>query len=179
MQLRIYAGEDFTGIIQDSGNTHYVGFSLPSTSVLPSHTTAKSDYWLYVVYVLSTFILYASCLTTIFFLVSKNEQRGIKMFTKRNPEVLLATIIVIGTFVLAEVFAKLVMAIIWSVNVNDTHIRITIFAATFVYYGPGIFSLYKVGRKCYRYYYGVDDIRDITVISRKRAHHGMSAHTPV
>ena len=134
---------------------------MPNSSVSPYHATAKSDFWLYVIYVLSTFILYASCLTTLFFLVSKNEQRGIKSFTKRNPEVLIATIIVIGSFVLAEVIAKFVMAIIWTVNVNDLFIGLTVFAAAFVYYGPGIFSLYKVGRKCYRYYNGVADIRDI------------------
>ena len=143
MQLRVYAGVDITGIIQDSGNTRYVGFSLPDSSVTAYHAADKSDFWLYVVYVLSTFVLYASCLTTIFFVISKNEQRGIKSFTKRNPEVLMATIIVIGSFVLAEVIAKLVMAIIWTVNVDNFPIGFTVFAAAFVYCGPGIFSLYK------------------------------------
>jgi hypothetical protein len=94
--------------------------------------------------------------------VSKNEQRGIKSFTKRNPEVLMATIIVIGSFVLAEVIAKLVMAIIWTVNVEDPYIGFTVFVVAFAYYGPGMFSLYKVGRKCYRYYNGKDDTRDVT-----------------
>ena len=74
----------------------------------------------------------------------------------------MATIIVVGSFVLAEVIAKFVMAIIWPVNVDNSPIGFTIFAAAFVYYGPGIFSLYKVGRKCYRYYHGKDDIRDVT-----------------
>ena len=109
LQLRIYAGKDITGIIQDSGNTHLVGFSLPSSSVSAYHTTAKSDFWLYVAYVLSTFVLYASCITTILFVVSKSEQRGIKSFTKRNLEVLKATIIVIGSFVLVEIVAELVI----------------------------------------------------------------------
>ena len=151
-QLRVYAGKDITGIIQDSGNTRYVGFSLPSSSVSPYDTRAKSDFWLYVVYVLSTFILYASCLTTLFFVVSKSEQQGIKAFTKRNPEVLVATIVVIGSFVIVEICAELIMAIIWTVSVKDHLIGFTVFAAAFVYYGPGVFSLYKVGRKCYRYY---------------------------
>ena len=135
---------------------------MPNSSVSAYHATAKSDFWLYVVYVLSTFVLYASCLTTLFFVISKNEQRGIKSFTKRNPEVLMATIIVVGSFVLTEVIAKLVMAIIWTVNVDNFSIGLTVFAAAFVYYGPGIFSLYKVGRKCYRYYHGKDDMRDVT-----------------
>ena len=113
------------------------------------HTTAMSDFWLYIVYALSTFILYASCLTTLFFVVSKSEQRGhkIRTFTKRNPEVLLATIIVIGSFVFVEILAELVMAIVWTVNVRDYLIGFTVFAAAFVYYSPGIFSLYKVGKK--------------------------------
>jgi hypothetical protein len=77
-------------------------------------------------------------------------------------EVLMATIIVIGSFVLAEVIAKLVMAIIWTVNVEDPYIGFTVFVVAFAYYGPGMFSLYKVGRKCYRYYNGKDDTRDVT-----------------
>ena len=125
---------------------------MPSSSVSSYDTRAKSDFWLYVVYVLSTFILYASCLTTLFFIVSKSEKKGIKSFTKRNPEVLLATIIVIGSFLFAEILAELIMAIIWTVSVRDHLIGFTVFAAALVYYGPGIFSLYKVGRKCYRYY---------------------------
>ena len=169
-QLRVYAGKDITGIIQDSGNTRYVGFSLPSSSVSPYDTRAESDFWLYVVYVLSTFILYASCLTTLFFVVSKSEQKGIKAFTKRNPEVLVATIIVIGSFVIVEICAELIMAIIWTVSVKDHLIGFTVFAAAFVYYGPGVFSLYKVGRKCYRYYNGVNDVRDITTRFNRPLH---------
>ena len=135
---------------------------MPASSVSPQESRVKSDFWLYVVYVLSTFILYASCLTTLFFVVSKSEQKGIKSFTKRNPEVLVATIIVIGSFVIVEVLAELVMAIIWTVSVKDHLIGFTVFAAAFVYYGPGIFSLYKIGRKCYRYYTGagVNDTED-------------------
>ena len=137
---------------------------MPSSSVSPYHTTAKSDFWLYVVYVLSTFILYASCLTTLFFIVSKSEKKGIKSFTKRNPEVLIATIIVIGSFIVVEILAELVMAIIWTVSVKDHLIGFTVFAAAFVYYGPGIFSLYKIGRKCYLYYNKVHSkLRDINI----------------
>lgn len=102
--------------------------------------------------------------------MSKNEQRGIKTFTKRNPEVLLATIIMIGSFVLAEAIAKLVMAIVWTVNVNDALICFIVFAIVFVYYGPGVFSLYIVGRKCYRYYNGVDDIRNISTHFNRPLH---------
>ena len=124
---------------------------MPSSSVSPYHTRAKSDFWMYVLYVLSTVILYASCITTIFFIVSKSEQKGIESFTKTNPEVLMATIIVIGSFIFAEVLAEFIMAIIWTVSVKDHLIGLTVFAAAFVYYGPGIFTLYKVGRKCYEY----------------------------
>ena len=171
LQLRIYAGKDTTGIIQDSANTRFVGFSLPSSSVSPYDTRAKSDFWLYVVYVLSTFILYASCITTIFFVVSKSEQKGIKSFTKRNPEVLIATIIVIGSFILVEIVAELTMAIVWTVSVKDHLIGFTVFAAAFVYYGPGMFSVYKVGRKCYRYHKTSDkNLRDIVTFYKSNTH---------
>ena len=142
---------------------------MPSSSVSPYDTRAKSDFWLYVVYVLSTFILYASCITTLFFVVSKSEQKGIKSFTKRNPEVLIATIIVIGSFVLVEILAELVMAIIWTVSVRDHLIGFTVFAAAFVYYGPGIFSLFKVGRKCYRYYNKIHD-KSLTESHKSNTH---------
>ena len=171
LQLRIYAGKDITGIIQDSGNTHLVGFSLPSSSVSAYHTTAKSDFWLYVAYVLSTFVLYASCITTILFVVSKSEQRGIKSFTKRNPEVLIATIVVIGSFILVEIVAELVMAIVWTVNVKHHFIGFTVFIAAIAYYGPGVFSLFKVGRKILNYnkehgkYNKEHGRKDITIIN--------------
>ena len=167
LQLRIYAGKDITGIIQDSGNTHLVGFSLPSSSVSAYHTTAKSDFWLYVTYVLSTFVLYASCITTILFVVSKSERRGIKSFTKRNPEVLIATIVVIGGFVLVEIVAELVMAIVWTVNVKHHFIGFTIFAAAIAYYGPGIFSLFKVGRKILSYNKKVHGRKDTTAATNE------------
>ena len=85
------------------------GISLPSSSVSPYDTRAKSDFWLYVVYVLSTFILYASCTTTLFFVVSKSEQEGIEAFTKRNLEVFIATIVVIGSFILW----RFVQSLLW------------------------------------------------------------------
>ena len=129
---------------------------MPSSSVSPDHTTAESDFWLYIVYVLSTFVLYVTCLTTLFFLVSKSEEgeeSGIKSFTKDNPEVLKATIIVIGSFVVVEILAELIMAIIWTANAKNHYIGVTVFIAAFAYYGPGIFSVYKVTKKCYLYYH--------------------------
>ena len=132
---------------------------MPSSSVSPEHTTTESDFWLYIVYVLSTFVLYASCLTTLFFLVSKSEKSGIKSFTKRNPEVLKATIIVIGSFIVVEILAELVMAIVWTANAKNHFIGLTVFIAAIAYYGPGIFSVYKVTKKCYLYHKKVHDRR--------------------
>ena len=86
--------------------------------------------------------------------MSKSEKKGIKSFTKQNPEVLKAIIIVIGTFILVEICAESVMAIIWTVSVKDHLVGLTVFIAALVYYGPGIVSLYKVGRKCHLYYSG-------------------------
>ena len=91
--------------------------------------------------------------------MSKSEQRGIKSFTKRNPEVLKATIIVIGSFIVVEILAELVMAIVWTANVKLHFIGSTVFTAAIAYYGPGVFSVYKIGRKCYLYYNKVHDIK--------------------
>jgi hypothetical protein len=113
-------------------------------------------------YVLSTTVLYASCITTILFIVSKSEERGIKSFTKRNPEVLIATIIVIGSFILVEIVAEFVMAVIWTVNVKHYVIGFIVFAAAIVYYGPGIVSLFMVGKKIL-YYNKVLGRKDIAI----------------
>ena len=63
-----------------------------------------------------------------------------------------ATIIVIGSFIVVEILAELVMTIVWTMNVKHHVIRFTVFAATFVYYCPGIFSVYKVVEKYYLCY---------------------------
>ena len=83
----------------------------------------------------------------------EGEESGIKSFTKGNPEVLKATIIVIGSFVVVEILAELIMAIIWTANAKHHFIGFTVFIAAIVYYGPGIFSVYKVTKKCYLYYH--------------------------
>ena len=84
--------------------------------------------------------------------MSKTEQKGIKAFTKNNPEVLTGTIIVIGSFVIVEICTEFIMAIIWAINVEDSIVDLIVFAAAIVYYGPGIVSLYKIGIKYYLYY---------------------------
>ena len=58
----------------------------------------------------------------------------------------------IGSFIVVEILAELVMAIVWTVNVKHHVIGFTVFAATIVYYCPGIFSVYKVVEKCYLRY---------------------------
>ena len=83
--------------------------------------------------------------------MSKTDQEGIKAFTKSNPEVLTGTMIVIGSFVIVEICTEFIMAIIWAINVKDSLVDLIVFAAAIVYYGPGIFSLYKIGKKCYLY----------------------------
>ena len=140
---------------------------MPSSSVSPDHTIAESNFWLYIVYVLSTVVLYVSCLTTLFFLVSKSEKSGIKSFTKDNPEVLKATIIVIGSFVVVEILAELVMTIVWTVNVKHPFVGLTIFAAAIVYYCPGIFSVCQIIRKCYRCYYKFKEEKKYSVEEAK------------
>ena len=86
--------------------------------------------------------------------MSKTDQKGIKAFTKSNPEVLTGTIIVIGSFVIVEICTEFIMAIIWAINVQDSVVDLIVFAAAIVYYGPGIFSLYKIGKKYHLYHKG-------------------------
>ena len=52
-----------------------------------------------------------------------------------------------------EILAELIMAIIWTANAKNHFIGLTVFIAAFAYYGPGIFSVYKVIKKCYLYYH--------------------------
>ena len=89
--------------------------------------------------------------------MASSEQNGIKSFIKDNPEVLKATTIVISSFVVVEILAELVMAIIWTVNVKHHIIGFTVFAAAIAYYGPGVFSVYKVVEKHYLCYKKVND----------------------
>ena len=85
--------------------------------------------------------------------MSKSAESGVKSFAKDNPEVLKATIIVIGSFVVVEILAEFIMAIIWTANAKHHFIGFTVFIAAIAYYGPGIFSVYKVIRKCHLYIY--------------------------
>ena len=161
LQIRIYAGNELTGIVQDSGNTHFVGFSLPSTSVSPEDVISGSDFSFYVYYVLSTTtLIYITCTTTIWFLVTKTNKKRkkskshnpTKSFTNMHPEVLIGATIVMGAFSALEVIAEFVMAIIWTINVNDHDIAYTVFAAALTHLLPGILSACQIGRDLYRTY---------------------------
>lgn len=152
IQIRVHAGQEKTGVIQDSGNTHFVGFSLPEVQVSPHNIRAGSDFFFYVLYVVSTIILYTTCVTTIFFVASKTETDGVKNFSKKNPEIIQGVMIVVIVFILLEVSTELVMSIIWAVHVKDPLIIFTVFLAGLIYYSPFIISLYKICRKLYLYY---------------------------
>ena len=115
---------------------------------------AESDFWFYVVYVVSTIILYVTCVTTIFFIAHKSKGNGIKSFKNNHPEVFKGVTIVIGVFVILEVITEFIMAILWSWHVNDSLISFTVFLAGVVYYSPGIFSLYKIIKKIHLYRIG-------------------------
>ena len=121
---------------------------------------ALSDYLFYVVYVMSTIILYATCVTTIFFVVSKSDKKGLKSFTSQQPEVLKGITIVISAFIFLEVITELVMAVVWTVNVRDPLVGFTVILAALVYYSPGIFSLCQIGCKIRLYCRGHYDTRE-------------------
>ena len=180
------------GAISDSGNTHLVGFSLPDSSVSSQDVRSGSDFLFYVLYVVSTIVLYTACVTTIFFLVSKTNKKEtssnnlspIKAFTSKHPEVLKGVIVVILVFIFLEIIAEIVMAFIWTLYVKDTLIAFSVFTAALIYYGPGIFSLYKIVHKCHLYFNGhylekltKEDISNSTSgASRKYTHEGDEAN---
>ena len=159
--MRIYAGNKITGIVQDSGNTRFVGFSLPRISVSQRDVRSGSDFWFYILYVLSTIILYATCITTIMFVVSKTNKKmknsskthnPTKSFAKNHPEILIGIAIVMIIFILLEVSTELIMAITWTVHIKDPVIALMVFVAALIYFSPGIFSVCKIGYDCYHEY---------------------------
>ena len=154
MQLRVYAGQQNTGIIQDSGNTDLVGFSLPEVQVTPTGVRYGSRIPFYIFYVVSTIVLYVTCITVIFFVVSKTNHKGVKSFTRKNPEILKGVTVVVTIFIVLEVVTELIMSIIWVVHVDDPLITFTVTSATLLFYSPGLFSLFKISRKFYLYRIG-------------------------
>ena len=154
MQLRVYAGRQNTGIIQDSANTDLVGFSLPEVQVTPTGVRYGSHVPFYILYVVSTIALYLISTTAIFFVVSKTNHKGVKSFTRKNPEILIGVTVVVTIFIVLEVVTHLIMSIIWVVHVDDPLITFTVISATLLFYSPGLFSLFKVSRKFYLYRIG-------------------------
>ena len=57
------------------------------------------------------------------------------------------------------------MAIIWAINVKDSIVDLIVFAAAIVYYGPGIFSLYKIRKNTIYIAKDITKIPKIKVIS--------------
>ena len=122
--------------------------------------SGATDFWFYIAYVIGTTILYATCVTTIFFVVSKSNNKGLSSFTSKHSEVFKAITIVLSVFIILEVFTEFVMAVVWTVQASDPLVDFTLFLATLVYYSPGIFSLFKIGQKIYLYYSGHYDTRE-------------------
>ena len=109
------------------------------------------DVSFYVIYVVSTVIIYVVCLSISFFLVSKTDEKGIKHFMKQHPEILKGTMIIMIVFIFLEILTEFIMSIVWTVFVKDALVAFTLFLAAITYYSPGIFSLYKIARKYHNY----------------------------
>ena len=120
------------------------------------------DFWFYIFYVVSTIILYATCVTTIFFIVRNSKENEVRSLKNNHPEVFKGVTIVIGVFVLLEFFTELIMAILWSRHVNDFLTDFIVFLAGIVYFSPGIFSLCKIVKKIHLYRTGrYNDYNDV------------------
>ena len=148
LQLRVYAGKG--ELLQDSGNTHLVGFTLPEDTVSDQEFRDDSYVPFYLIYVLSSVVLYVICVTTAFSLVSDSNTKGVKSFTKDNPEVLQGLSRVMSVFIVLEIITEVVMAIRWSVAVKDGVIAFNVSLSTIVYCFPGIISvIYVTYKKCF------------------------------
>ena len=150
MQLRVYAGKSHllerSHILEDSGNTHLVGFSLPKSSVSGQEFRDESYTPFYLVYVISSIVLYVLCVTTALFVVSKS--RGdMKSFTKDNTDVLMGLTIVMSVFIVLEVITEIIMAIVWTNAVKDPLITLYVALSTVLYCFPGIVSVCNMARK--------------------------------
>ena len=146
--MRVYAGNLKAGIIEDSGNTHFVGFSLHNISVLAKDVRSGSDFSFYVAYVMSTIVLYVICVTTVHFLVSKSDKSRIEAFTNEHAEVLKGLTIVISVFIVLELLTEFVMAVVWTAAVKDPLVAFTVFLAALIYYSPGAFSICQIVYYC-------------------------------
>jgi small-conductance mechanosensitive channel len=140
LQLRVYAGR--SDILQDSGNTYLVGFSLPESGVSGQGFRDASYTPFYLVYTISSIVLYALCVTTAFFIVSKTHSKmGMKEFTHNNSEVLIGLTIVMSVFIVLELVTEFVMAGIWSEAVKDPVIAVYVVTSTVLYCIPGVVSV--------------------------------------
>ena len=140
LQLRIYAGK--TGLLQDSGNTKLVGFSLLQNDVSGQRFRDMSFIPFYLVYVISSLVLYMICVTTALFIASKFDSRAsMKTFTDKNNDVLIGLAVVMCTFILLEVITEFIMAIIWAVAVKDPVITVYVLLSTVLYSIPCIVSV--------------------------------------
>ena len=146
LQLRVYAGQ--SDVLQDSGNTYLVGFSLPQSGVSGQGFRDASYTPFYLVYVISSIVLYALCVTTAFFIVSKtHSKKGMKEFTHSNSEVLIGLTIVMSVFIVLEVVTEFIMASIWSKAVKDPVIAVYVVTSTVLYCIPGVISVCMIVRK--------------------------------
>jgi hypothetical protein len=149
LQLRVYAGR--SDVLEDSGNTYLVGFSLPESGVSGQGFRDASYTPFYLVYMISSIVLYALCVTTAFFIVSKTHSiKGMKEFTKSNSEVLIGLTIVMIVFIVLELVTEFVMAGIWSEAVKDPIIAVYVVISTVFYCIPGVVSACMILREIKR-----------------------------
>ena len=140
----MYAGRG--DLLQDSGNTHLVGFSLSKSSVSGQEFRDESYTPFYLVYVISSIVLYVLCVTTAMFIVSKSRN-DMKKITESNTDVLIGLTIVMSVFIILEVITEIVMAIVWTNAVKDPLITLYVVLSTVLYCLPGIVSLCNMAKE--------------------------------
>ena len=113
----MYAGK--SELLQDSGNTHLVGFTLPQTAVSDRDFRNEQYVPFYIIYVFSSIMLYVICVTTAFSLAFNSDSNSGKSFIISNLEVLQGLTIVMSVFIVLEIITEIVMAFIWSEDLTS------------------------------------------------------------
>ena len=118
MQLRVYAGNHKDGILHDSDNIHYVGFSLPENSVsndqVNDHIFGMIFHWLYVP--ATVMFIFALCHFIAHFLISNSSDTSTSKFFQKHIEFIVGPVFTMLVFLIFEFPVELIMATKWCYN---------------------------------------------------------------
>ena len=92
-------------------------------------------------------MFYVLCVTTAALFVVSKSRGDMKNFTKSNTDVLIGLTIVMSVFIILEVVAEIIMAIVWTNAVKDPLITLYVALSTILYCFSGIVSVCNMARE--------------------------------